>query len=360
MSQSSLKSTPPASSPSTTVTTPEQSPGADDDIWDTSSDYHDQGFDNSSHHQDASDGGEADRDRGDYGSAENGNGNPNATGIRPRRGEILSDVPSLRRQHMTDGYREGLSVGKARVMQAGFDAGYPYGVEIGLRVGRLLGVLEGIVSAATSAATTPTTTASMSSNVGVDTGRSLSERRKGGNTISSKTSHVSDFAGSIGVSGPASASNGASSTIDNKTDNASVEVRGKSARESRNANTADANEGVVDVQFVRRLYERAKDELKISELLKVLDDAKIAQLGLEDSSQHQEVSTQLDVYSNRESAGITSGRIEGNEQQEKGKSLDLGDEGRGGDKPNSPAPSLPQEIETVLAKWEEIVLGSLS
>src|SRR6201999_3459554 len=67
------------------------------------------------------------------------------------RGTILSDLPALRRQHMTDGYREGLSVGKARVMQSGFDAGYPLGVEVGLRVGNVLGVLEGVLAALSSA-----------------------------------------------------------------------------------------------------------------------------------------------------------------------------------------------------------------
>ena len=48
---------------------------------------------------------------------------------------------------MTDGYREGLSQGKAKVMQSGFDEGYPIGVVIGLRAGRVLGVLEGCVAA---------------------------------------------------------------------------------------------------------------------------------------------------------------------------------------------------------------------
>ena len=94
----------------TTLTTPDQSPGADGDIWadDSPSDIPD--------------------------------GNP------PRNQEMLSDLPSIRRQHMTDGYREGLSVGKARVIQPGFDAGYPIGVEIALRAGKVLGVLEGYLA----------------------------------------------------------------------------------------------------------------------------------------------------------------------------------------------------------------------
>jgi Essential protein Yae1, N terminal len=60
--------------------------------------------------------------------------------------EMLSDLPSIRRQHMTDGYREGLSIGKAKVMQRGFDEGYPIGIEVGLRVGEIFGVLEGYLA----------------------------------------------------------------------------------------------------------------------------------------------------------------------------------------------------------------------
>ncbi|RMZ82594.1 hypothetical protein DV738_g1572, partial [Chaetothyriales sp. CBS 135597] len=36
---------------------------------------------------------------------------------------------------MTEGYREGLAVGKAQVIQAGFDAGFGIGVELGARAG---------------------------------------------------------------------------------------------------------------------------------------------------------------------------------------------------------------------------------
>lgn len=62
-------------------------------------------------------------------------------------GSLLSDLPTIRRQHMTDGYREGLSIGKAKVMQKGFDEGYPIGVSIALRVGKILGCMEGILTA---------------------------------------------------------------------------------------------------------------------------------------------------------------------------------------------------------------------
>lgn len=76
------------------------------------------------------------------------------------RPELLSDLPTVKRQHMTDGYREGLTVGKAKVMQQGFDDGYPIGTAIALRVGRVLGVLEGYLA---SKSTTLGTTAEQSS-----------------------------------------------------------------------------------------------------------------------------------------------------------------------------------------------------
>lgn len=69
-------------------------------------------------------------------------------GTESRNNEtLLSDLPVVRRQHMTDGYREGLGIGKARIMQKGFDQGYPVGIRIGLRAGKVLGLLEGVVAA---------------------------------------------------------------------------------------------------------------------------------------------------------------------------------------------------------------------
>jgi hypothetical protein len=53
----------------------------------------------------------------------------------------------MQRQHMTAGYREGLSDSKAKSMQGGFDQGYPIGFELGLRVGKVFGVLEGFLAA---------------------------------------------------------------------------------------------------------------------------------------------------------------------------------------------------------------------
>jgi len=66
---------------------------------------------------------------------------------QPQVESLLSDLPSVKRQHMNDGYREGLSLGKAKVMQQGFDDGYPVGVMIALRAGKVLGTIEGVLTA---------------------------------------------------------------------------------------------------------------------------------------------------------------------------------------------------------------------
>lgn len=55
-----------------------------------------------------------------------------------------SDLPSLRRQHVTAGYRDGVSASKGHHVQRGFDAGFPIGAQLGMRAGTVLGILEGI------------------------------------------------------------------------------------------------------------------------------------------------------------------------------------------------------------------------
>ncbi|KAJ6114936.1 hypothetical protein N7486_000714 [Penicillium sp. IBT 16267x] len=55
-----------------------------------------------------------------------------------------SDLPSLRRQHVTAGYRDGVSVSKGERVQDGFDGGFPIGAQLGMRAGMILGILEGI------------------------------------------------------------------------------------------------------------------------------------------------------------------------------------------------------------------------
>ncbi|KAJ6157594.1 Essential protein Yae1 N-terminal [Penicillium chermesinum] len=62
----------------------------------------------------------------------------------PGTGGEPSDLPSLRRQHVTAGYRDGLSKSKGQHVQAGFDGGFPVGAQLGMRAGTVLGILEGI------------------------------------------------------------------------------------------------------------------------------------------------------------------------------------------------------------------------
>lgn len=56
-----------------------------------------------------------------------------------------SDLPSVRRQHVTNGYRAGIILAKQEHLQRGFDEGYPFGAKLGLRAGIVKGVLEGLM-----------------------------------------------------------------------------------------------------------------------------------------------------------------------------------------------------------------------
>ncbi|ETI28318.1 hypothetical protein G647_00767 [Cladophialophora carrionii CBS 160.54] len=259
------------SSPDTTITEPEQSPGADDDIWDTSSDHFPL---TTAQHPDH----DLDATSAPY---------PHDDDSHPRfvRGAILSDLPALRRQHMTDGYREGLSVGKARVMQSGFDAGYPLGVEVGLRAGNVLGVLEGVIAALTS---------SKSGAGSVRTARASPASIEGGQ--SSRATGVAAV--------PSSGTGG-------------VEMTTGSTREVGNRTAPNEEE----LSFVRALYARAQEELKISELLKGLGDDKIAAI-----------------------PDAVASTTEGN--------LPVGGKAK-------TEPPLPKEIEDALGKWERLVFGAL-
>ncbi|CAI7673235.1 unnamed protein product [Penicillium bialowiezense] len=51
-------------------------------------------------------------------------------------GSEPSDLPSLRRQHVTAGYRDGTSSSKGLHVQEGFDAGFPVGAQMGMRAER--------------------------------------------------------------------------------------------------------------------------------------------------------------------------------------------------------------------------------
>lgn len=55
-----------------------------------------------------------------------------------------SDMPRLEREHVTSGYRDGVTAAKGNSVQEGFDEGFSLGAEVGKRVGEILGLLEGI------------------------------------------------------------------------------------------------------------------------------------------------------------------------------------------------------------------------
>ncbi|RDW86272.1 Yae1 family protein [Aspergillus mulundensis] len=65
-----------------------------------------------------------------------------------------SELPSLRRQHVTAGYRDGISASKAEHVQHGFDAGFPVGAQLGMRAGTIIGILEGVLRGYESSPTT--------------------------------------------------------------------------------------------------------------------------------------------------------------------------------------------------------------
>ncbi|KAK1144759.1 Essential protein Yae1, N terminal [Aspergillus melleus] len=56
-----------------------------------------------------------------------------------------SELPFLRRQHVTAGYRDGISTSKGEHVQEGFDAGFPVGAQLGMRAGTVIGILEGVL-----------------------------------------------------------------------------------------------------------------------------------------------------------------------------------------------------------------------
>lgn len=64
---------------------------------------------------------------------------------------LPSDMPRLEREHVTAGYRDGVTAAKGNSVQDGFDEGFSLGAEIGKRVGEILGLLEGIHEAAAAA-----------------------------------------------------------------------------------------------------------------------------------------------------------------------------------------------------------------
>ena len=90
-----------------------------------------------------------------------------------------SDIPRLRQEHVTAGYRDGVTAAKASSAQAGFDEGFGLGAAIGSRAGLLLGLLEGIVAALVGAS--PATTGPGSAESTAQGGRDgETEGRAGG------------------------------------------------------------------------------------------------------------------------------------------------------------------------------------
>lgn len=62
----------------------------------------------------------------------------------PSDDALPSDMPRLEREHVTAGYRDGVTAAKGNSVQEGFDEGFSLGAEVGKRVGEILGLLEGI------------------------------------------------------------------------------------------------------------------------------------------------------------------------------------------------------------------------
>lgn len=58
-----------------------------------------------------------------------------------------SDIPRLRQEHTTAGYRDGIAQAKSQTVQPGFDEGFGLGATVGARAGQLLGLLEGLAAA---------------------------------------------------------------------------------------------------------------------------------------------------------------------------------------------------------------------
>lgn len=65
--------------------------------------------------------------------------------------EEWSDIPRIKQKHETEGYRDGVTRGKAETVQKGFDEGYTLGAILGLRTGKLLGLVQGVFTAVSSA-----------------------------------------------------------------------------------------------------------------------------------------------------------------------------------------------------------------
>jgi hypothetical protein len=59
--------------------------------------------------------------------------------------ESSLDTTKLRSVHNTQGYRDGISTSKEKMLQVGFDQGFYVGAGVGGRIGRIVGLLDGLV-----------------------------------------------------------------------------------------------------------------------------------------------------------------------------------------------------------------------
>ncbi|KAK9463122.1 uncharacterized protein V1516DRAFT_672013 [Lipomyces oligophaga] len=72
--------------------------------------------------------------------------NPSVISRSPSPSTISPDIARLQREHSNQGYIDGVTSGKSRSVQKGFDSGYPLGAELGLLVGQILGILQGLLT----------------------------------------------------------------------------------------------------------------------------------------------------------------------------------------------------------------------
>ena len=97
-------------------------------------------------------------------------------------GEV-SDIPRLRMQHSTAGYRDGIAHAKTESVQEGFDEGYPLGSRLGTRVGALVGLLEGLVAASENPTSSTSTTLTSRPSFSTQSSTEMSRRRGDGKEL---------------------------------------------------------------------------------------------------------------------------------------------------------------------------------
>lgn len=89
-----------------------------------------------------------------------------------------SELPSLRRQHVTAGYRDGISASKSDHVQHGFDAGFPVGAQLGMRAGTILGIIEGVLKGYDSSPATGVKKPGQKSETTTSTSKEADEARR--------------------------------------------------------------------------------------------------------------------------------------------------------------------------------------